>query len=79
LRAVFIVAILSVNIPWLAFVGLDADGNLGGLIAGFSTNCSITNCCVIFSGLILELHCKDMDKYIKFYNIYGPYGDYEDY
>jgi hypothetical protein len=59
--------------PSWTFYGVDSNGFSRGLITGFSSNCSMTNCFFISLGLFTELYCKELDPSLSLLNLYEPY------
>lgn len=48
-------------------------GNFGGVIIRWHDNMNVKNCFFVFSGLVIEVVVKGLNKYFKVYNAYGPY------
>jgi hypothetical protein len=58
---------------------LDAEGASGGIITGWSSNCTLINSFVVFSGLYTKLFCKNLGLALTLFNVYGPYEEKEEF
>jgi hypothetical protein len=55
-----IVDLIKLLSVW-GFIGVDSDGDSGGLIMGFSPSCGLINYFSINLGLFTNLYYKEMD------------------